>query len=998
MDHRQVKAMKVVLLVSSIVSLGVLALSASEENFSGAWRDAQADYQVLLLETADGELARQAAKAFRVEHKQIYLPELARVDRCTTCHLGVENPAMAEVPQPIRRHSGDLLRFHPPDKFGCTICHQGQGQATVKDFAHGWRPDGAPVPFMDSPMLRGDAVYTSCGRCHDELDLYGGAEDLFARNEEGDGASAKPMIDEGVLSASLPGADRLAAAKKLVVQSGCLGCHQYRGRGGTLGPDLTYVGDKTRHDFDFTHIEGEHTVEQWLFEHFKYPRRVSPTTVMPDMGLTDDQARDLALYMGAFHRKDAPASHMPEPAALASSRVPVRGETLYKMYCSACHGPDGYGSTMRQGLWQSDADPWGRSWDARNIVIEQRSDMEVLTPSLNLGDTLAVASDDYLRRVVTYGRPGTKMLAWAEEGGLSGDEITLLVQYLRSWQEPPPDMAAVSSARGDVRVGGALYRSNCAGCHGAAGQGGIGVTLNSPTFLAVASDAFLRDTIVYGRPNTAMPAWRGFDAQEVSDLLAYLRQWQTVRSDVPSVVATVSQEDSARASVRIGRVLYKANCVMCHGLDGSGDLAPSLRTQAFLTAVSDVYLAETMIQGRPGTGMPSWRHLSNDDVASLIKYVRTWQTEPSHDAEWHAQVVPRGDWDTGRRIFTGHCSGCHGVDGEGASGPQLNNPVFLANASDVMLREWITNGKEGTEMRGFRKGGQGIGELSERHIDDVVAYLRYLERAGENEIARVAKSPHGRPETGVHIYAANCSGCHGVYGEGASGPALANANFLRFASDGFLMATMALGRRGTEMRPVKRGPQSILGLSSDEVNDLVAFLRSWEYAPPELPGAVADVPHRFVVPWDLGRGHELYLSNCSGCHGEEGKGLWAPELNNEGFLASATDGFLQATIVRGRRGTAMRAFGRGSNGLGALSSEDVDDIVAYIRHWSTLAPSPMTLPAERSLDAPMSSERVTQIERIGAARTVSAKGLSGFDSKRAGNSEPMAAWVPPLGE
>jgi mono/diheme cytochrome c family protein len=276
--------------------------------------------------------------------------------------------------------------------------------------------------------------------------------------------------------------------------------------------------------------------------------------------------------------------------------------------------------------------------------------------------------------------------------------------------------------------------------------------------------------------------------------------------------------------------------------------------------------------------------------------------------------------------------------------------VFLDSASDVMLRHWITYGKEGTEMRGFRKGGQGITELTDRQIEDVIAYLRFLQRAGPGEIGRVAKSPHGRPRKGALVYARNCVGCHGDRGEGASGPALSNPNFLRFASDGYLMATMALGRRGTEMRPVKRGPQSILSLSSDEVNDLIAFLRSWEYDPPFGREAGERIAHRFVVPWDLARGAELFRSNCSGCHGEEGRGSWAPELNNEGFLAAATDGFLQATIVRGRTGTAMRPFGAGAHGLTDLTSQDVDDIVAYMRGWATETPSPMTIPAKRSLD------------------------------------------------
>jgi len=743
------------------------------------------------------------------------------------------------------------------------------------------------------------------------------------------------------------------------VTLGCLGCHKYRGRGGLLGPDITYVGDKTRHDFDFSHIKGEHTTRQWLFEHFKVPREVSPNTLMPNYGLSDDEARDLVAYMRSLHHKTGLASHTPRPVARRSPE-PVRGETLFKMFCSACHGADGLGSTMRAGLWPTDADPWGHDWDAAKIVIEQRGNQDVMVPSLNHADTLAVASNDYLRHVITHGRPGTEMLGWFDEGGLSADEIELLVAYIRRWQAPGPDDDGIASARGDAHVGAALYRANCAACHGVNGEGGIGNSLNSPTFLAVSSDAFLSDTIIQGRPNTAMPAWREFNAQEISDLLAFIRRWQPTRANVAEVLALCRQAESADVSARIGKILYKANCVMCHGPNGAGDLGPSLNTQEFLTVATDSFIANTLIDGRPGAGMPSWRHFSNVDLASLIRFLRTWQTDPAKPDDWYAQVVPRGDSDAGRFLFTSVCSGCHGVDAEGATGPQLNNPAFLRNATNVMLRAWITYGKSGTEMRGFLKGGQGVAELSPHQIENLVSYLRSLEFKSKGEIIRLARSPNGRPEKGAKTYRRSCSGCHGPRGEGASGPALSNPNFLRFASDGFLMASMVLGRSGTPMRPVKQGPESILDLSSDEVNDIVAHLRSWESDPPfGMTGALAgqfgtskptaEIPHRFVVPWNLDRGRVLFGSNCAGCHGTAGKDSWAPQLNNQGFLAAATDGFLQATIVRGRHGTAMRPFGGGAQGIADLTSDDIDDIVAYIRYWSSIAPSPMTIPAEHSI-------------------------------------------------
>jgi len=1000
MGDRQIKLMKVLLLLSSFASLAVLASAAYLENFRGEWRAAQVSYRSHLSDTAVDEAARASAREMALQHQQVYLPELGVIDRCTTCHMGAENPATVGASVPLALHPGTVLTEHPVDNFGCTVCHGGEGRAVSKDAAHGWRGDGSQVPNLVTPMLRGDAVYTSCGRCHGELDLYGSEADLFAGTGDSNRKSMRPRITDASLARSLPGADRLAVGKQLTATLGCLGCHQYRGRGGSLGPELTYVGDKTRHNFDFSRIRGEHTVEQWLFEHFKIPGEVSPDTVMPDMGLSDQQARDLALYMMSLHRKTAPASHMPKPHVIrmagadiggpagAESRGAVQGETLYKLFCSACHGAEGFGTTMRAGLWPTDADPWGRGWDVRNVVVEQRGAMEVIVPSLHHSDTLATASDDYLRQIIAGGRPGTKMPAWAEDGGLTDDEIELLVRFVRGWDRPAPDMAGVSADAGDLRVGGALYRANCSTCHGANGEGAIGNSLNSPTFLAAASDAFLRDTIVHGRPNTAMPAWREFTTQELCDLLAFLRQWQPLRSDFSATLVLSDGPENSSVSAAIGRTLFTANCVMCHGENGQGDLGPSLNTQSFLTAVPNSYLVETLLRGRMGTGMPSWRQLSSEDVASLVRFIRTWQREPSKSPDWHEQAVAHGDWDAGRHLFAGQCAACHGRDGEGATGPQLNNLSFLSLASDVMLREWISKGKDGTEMRAFRKGGQGVAELSDRQVEDIIAYLRLLQRAGEGELTRVAKSPHGRPERGAVIYSESCVGCHGVRGEGASGPALSNPGFLRLASDGFLMATMALGRSGTEMRPVKRGPQSILNLSSDEVNDLVAYLRSWEHTPPFEAGGIVNIPHRFVVPWDLARGNQLFASNCAGCHGMEGKGAWAPELNNEGFLSAATDGFLQATIIRGRTGTAMRAFGQGANGLVDLSPSDVDDIVAYMRHWSRRTPSPMTLPAERSLQrgaAPDDSALSPRAVNTSAPKTTESTTLAGAGERPPGD-------------
>ena len=56
------------------------------------------------------------------------------------------------------------------------------------------------------------------------------------------------------------------------------------------------------------------------------------------------------------------------------------------------------------------------------------------------------------------------------------------------------------------------------------------------------------------------------------------------------------------------------------------------------------------------------------------------------------------------------------------------------------------------------------------------------------------------------------------------------------------------------------------------------------------------------------------------------------------LLQAVGDGFLQATIARGRGGTAMRAWAAGGFGFAELEPSEINDIVAFVRSWQTSAP------------------------------------------------------------
>ena len=79
------------------------------------------------------------------------------------------------------------------------------------------------------------------------------------------------------------------------------------------------------------------------------------------------------------------------------------------------------------------------------------------------------------------------------------------------------------------------------------------------------------------------------------------------------------------------------------------------------------------------------------------------------------------------------------------------------------------------------------------------------------------------------------------------------------------------------------------------------------------------------------RGAVTYGRTCSGCHGDGGQGNTAPSLVNSGLLDTVADGFLIATIVRGRRGSSMPRFDSDQARYPRLSATEIEDVVVFIR-------------------------------------------------------------------
>ena len=93
------------------------------------------------------------------------------------------------------------------------------------------------------------------------------------------------------------------------------------------------------------------------------------------------------------------------------------------------------------------------------------------------------------------------------------------------------------------------------------------------------------------------------------------------------------------------------------------------------------------------------------------------------------------------------------------------------------------------------------------------------------------------------------------------------------------------------------------------------------------PGIMLGIP---------GEGKALFRNKCSKCHGNNGEGFKAPALNNQEFLNAAGNGFLTATLVLGRTGTEMPSWSKLTKDREALTAEQINHIVAFIRTWQTI--------------------------------------------------------------
>jgi mono/diheme cytochrome c family protein len=295
------------------------------------------------------------------------------------------------------------------------------------------------------------------------------------------------------------------------------------------------------------------------------------------------------------------------------------------------------------------------------------------------------------------------------------------------------------------------------------------------------------------------------------------------------------------------RVFGSKGCSQCHAVNGVGaKVGPDLGRIQANRSFND--LAAAM-----------WNHLP----AMAAKMNELHQPFPQLDSAEAGDLIAFlftqnyfegfGNVDSGKKLFSKKsCIRCHQVGGVGGVlGPSLDAVGQSGAPMNVAAAMW-NHGP--TMAEAMRARGMERPNLTASELRDLVGYLRAAapERAG----GPVSILP-GRVNEGRALFEKKqCSKCHSIQGKGGNiGPDLGRRGLYRNLIE---FAAALWNKAPAMLRAMKLRKFTVPQLNAEEMADIVAYLRSFQYfGEPGNP--------------DLGR-RLLSEKQCHNCHSLDGRG------------------------------------------------------------------------------------------------------------------------------
>jgi mono/diheme cytochrome c family protein len=715
-----------------------------------------------------------------------------KVDRCTTCHLGIAKKGYESAPQPYTTHPNVDLYLggpHAIEKVGCTVCHQGRGRATnFKGAVHtastveqekAWGKYTHSKEYerwhqWDLPMMSKGNVESQCLKCH------------------------RGQVE-------VPKAEKLNTGTLLVEKYGCFGCHKIKGWEDLrkVGPDLSKVASKTTEEWMVRWVQ-----EPRSFRHTRMPQIWGVRTA--DQQTPENQARDGAEI-------NAVVTYIRDHSAKVDYATPPKGDldagrkTFETVGCLGCHrigddrrgiegldaaafrehGPnlEGTGSKVNPG--------WLYAWirDPKSYWHDTKM------PNLRLTEKEAADITAYLMSLKSEG--------FAERPGPVNDlkaRDAVVLDYLKnqySVSESEAKLAAMDDHARTAYLGEkTIARQGCFGCHNVPGFEkatpiGTELTEEGSKLIERLDFGFEEGKI----PHT-LPGWlhrklmepRIFDAGkskrheellkmpkfhfEEKEADAIVTAIMSMTKEVVPLVAQRQLSAEDKLVERGRRLVRNFNCQGCHQVGDKGGAFKAIVTDRLETSGGEtlqaVALSPPMLyndKSKIGEGarvQTPWLHgflqdpsnhirpwlevrmptfgFTEDQTNAITEYFATLD-KVSYPYETKPAVSDPALVATGKQLFEKwQCVKCHVVSGKLPNQEPANMAPDLANVPSRLRADWIarwltepTKIQPGTRMPtnfptdpSENAFPEILGGDQKKQIEAVRSYLLTLGRVGKS--------------------------------------------------------------------------------------------------------------------------------------------------------------------------------------------------------------------------------------------------------------------------
>ncbi|WP_372594113.1 c-type cytochrome [Actinotalea sp.] len=183
---------------------------------------------------------------------------------------------------------------------------------------------------------------------------------------------------------------------------------------------------------------------------------------------------------------------------------------------------------------------------------------------------------------------------------------------------PAPASAASAPTETDIDMGQALFRANCATCHGTDAAGRTDVAPSLVGVGAAAVDFQVSTGRMPMMANTVQAPAKPtvFTEEQIQQMAAYVASL-----GAGPAVPSDDQVDAAQGDAANGMALFRTNCAMCHGAVGQGGALSGGKYAPNLLGVEGRIIYEAMVTGPQSMPVFNDATVTPEEKRDIIAYL-----------------------------------------------------------------------------------------------------------------------------------------------------------------------------------------------------------------------------------------------------------------------------------------------------------------------------------------------------------------------------------------